>query len=397
MQTPYLKFLHTQKGARAIFHQENGRIFCRVFQDQATATPILIAENTLPRFSLCYYREHIYLLYTTQQGEVILSASPDFYRWEPRLLFHQENRQPITYFMAPQPDALHLIYHQPVGGSGIHALMYTVYRQGQCQKPYCIDHFLPSPPTVFQAKRLSENHLILYYRSAKTTLSARELLLSPFTVGSLSPLAQTSAPWLDLSIHDHGEKIHLLYLVRNLFRTQVLYRYRQTSAMSRPRLIWEGIGCSSCLLTQQEDALSLLWTAGGETFRCLSTDNGHTFGPVESLTEYLPTALEKGQFLTDRADAFAEETFGSPEWFYIPGGLSRKDEPGTLSAAENSTTELSKLLSQKDEEFHQMDQKWKTHVSQLENRLSSLLLENESLREKISASAEENTPSSTQE
>lgn len=383
MQTPYLKFLHTQKGSRAVFHQENGRIFCRVLSGSAAA-PILIAENTLPRFSLCCYRDHTYLLYTTQQGEVILSASPDLYRWEPRLLFHQENRHPVTYFMVPQPDALHLIYHQPMGNNGIHALMYTVYRQGQCQKPYCIDHFLPSPPAGFQAKRLSENHLILYYRSAKTTLSARELLLSPFTVGSLSPLAQTSSPWLDLSIHDHGEKIHLLYLVRNLFRTQVLYRYRQTSAMSRPRLIWEGVGCNSCLLTQQKESLSLLWTAGGETFRCISADNGHTFGPVESLTEDLPPALEKAQLITDQTDAFSEETLGNTEWFYIPDTVSFQREPSCISAAENHTAELSRLLSQKDQEFHQLDQKWRQQVSQLESRLSALRLENESLRQKIS-------------
>ncbi|MBM6830165.1 hypothetical protein H9X85_11290 [Anaerotignum lactatifermentans] len=388
MQTPYLKFLHTPKGSDAVFYQEKDRIFCRILHGQAAA-PLLLAEHTLPRFSLCRYRDYTYLLYTTQQGEVTLSASPDLYRWEPRVLFRQESRQPISYFMVPQQDALHLIYHQPIGNTGIHGLMYTVYRQGQCQKPYCIDHFLPSPSIIFQAKRLSENHLILYYRSAKTTLSARELLLSPFTVGSLSPLAQTSSPWLDLSIHDHGEKIHLLYLVRNLFRTQVLYRYRQTSAMSRPRLIWEGVGCTSCLLTQQKEVLSLLWTAGGETFRCISTDNGHTFGPVESLTEDLPPALEKGRLVSDPSESFAEETLGNPEWFYLPDGISSQSEQQSISAAEAHREELSRLLSQKETQMQQAEQNWRQQMAQLEARLSSLRLENERLRQKEAPSASE--------
>ena len=389
MQTPYLKFLQTKKGLRAVFQQENGRLLCRIFQGQTTDVPILIAENTLPYFSLCSYREYTYLLYTSAQGEVILSASKDLYRWEPRTLFRQERPAPTYYFMAPQQDALHLIYHQPMGNTGLHSLMYTVFQQGQCQKPYCIDHFLPSPPEIFRAKRLGENHLILYYRSAKTTLSARELLLSPFTVGSLSPLIQTSSPWLDVSVHDHGEKIHVLYLARNLFRTQVLYRYRQTASISRPRLIWEGVGCSSCLLTQEQERVCLLWTAGGETFRCLSADNGHTFGPVESMTEEFPYPLEKGQLVTEDTAFFAEETLGNKEWYYLPKNISTASAD-RIAAAESgpSAAELAHLLAQQKEELSQ----WKQKAAQLESRLSALHQENLHLRERTTPPEEPSEP-----
>lgn len=384
MQTPFTKFLQTKSGVCAVFQQENGNIFCRILQGNEPGNSILLAEKTRPYFSLCRYQDYTYLLFVTQNGELTLSASADLCHWEPRILQQQSSLGTGNYFMIPQQDAFHLIYHKPIYPNGIHALLYAVFRQGTWQKPYCLDHFLPMPNIAFQAKRLKENHVILYYPSGKTAFSARELLLSPFTVGSLSPLIQTSSPAIDVSICESRDRIHILYLVRNLFRTQVLYRYRQTTAISRPRLIWEGIGCDTCMIFQSNHQLSLLWTAGGETFRCVSENDGHTFGPVESLTEFLPFPTRKGELVSDSSFAVTSETLGSEHGFFLPSSAAenRQISENTLHAAEESSNQInaSQSMDAYSQKLFAVNEAWQKKVTALESEMENLKQENETLR-----------------
>ncbi len=427
MQIPNVKYLQTETGQYACFYQENRTIFYRTSTETGWSTPISAATHVLPMFSLCQYDRHTYLLYTTEAGELVLSASADLSHWTPRTLYHNAGTSPVKYFMIPQKDAFHVIYHTPAEQNGVQNLMYSVFRQGQWQTPYCIDCFLPLQQEIFRARRLGNDHIILYYRSGRNTICAREMLLSPFTIGSAAPLIQTGLPCVDFSILHDAEKMHILYVVRNMFRTQVLYRFKQSTAISNPRLLWEGSNCNSCLLHADAKRLTLFWTASGQTFRCVSENNGYLFGPIEQCTMPLPPYSIKGELIS--AGNFfgnAAELFGDRERGFLPATLPvvpdtsgqsatppvqtpqtppiGKDAFSSASAPSGETKnfssfspsanqtnqsadiqELTTLLAQRSEEISELNGKWQQRAQSLEDTVAHLQEENKILQNRLAA------------
>ena len=262
MQNPYVKYLKTKNGYFYLFYYEHGNIFCRSFSHDGWTVPQKIAEKASPVFSVCQYEAITYLLYSGGEGQLYLASSADFASWEHRPLRNGISPTDRTrFFLLPTKEAFHIIYHLPTEATGVDSLVYSVFRNGQWEKPYQIDRFLPLKQTPFLARRLSDAHIILYYRTGRNVLSAREMLLTPYTIGSVTPLIQTPTPCTDLSIINDTERIHILYFVRNMFRTQVVYQYKHTVAISTPRILWEDTNCENCLAYQENGRLILMWTA----------------------------------------------------------------------------------------------------------------------------------------
>lgn len=298
MQNPYVKYLKTKNGYFYLFYYEHGNIFCRSFSHDGWTVPQKIAEKASPVFSVCQYEAITYLLYSGGEGQLYLASSADFASWEHRPLRNGISPTDRTrFFLLPTKEAFHIIYHLPTEATGVDSLVYSVFRNGQWEKPYQIDRFLPLKQTPFLARRLSDAHIILYYRTGRNVLSAREMLLTPYTIGSVTPLIQTPTPCTDLSIINDTERIHILYIVRNMFRTQVVYQYKHTVAISTPRILWEDTNCENCLAYQENGRLILMWTANGQPFRCISENGGASFGAVERYMEKFPAYCIKGELL----------------------------------------------------------------------------------------------------
>ncbi|MDO4530711.1 MAG: hypothetical protein Q4C06_01910 [Bacillota bacterium] len=275
--------------------------------------------------------------------------------------------------------------------------MYSVFRNGKWDTPYQIDRFLPMPGTPFLARRLSRAHIILYYRTGRTVLSAREMLLEPYTMGSVTPLIQTPVPCSDLSIVNDTEKIHLLYIVRGMFRTQVVYQYKHTSAISTPRILWEDSGCDHCLITLQNNRVILMWTVNGQPLRCISENGGSSFGAVEKYTDPFPTKCRKAELLgAEHAACNATECYFDPDQGNTPliypshTPQEAKTEPSEADYSrafialqkqhKQQLEEMSALLAQRSEELAAVNARWKAQTEKLETALSRLQQENDALR-----------------
>ncbi|MDD4842766.1 MAG: hypothetical protein PHU31_00325 [Anaerotignum sp.] len=163
------------------------------------------------------------------------------------------------------------------------------------------------------------------------------MLLSPFTMGSLTPLIQTAANYVDLSIVNDAERIHILYIVRGMFRSQVVYQYKKTTAISTPRILWEDANCDNCLVFLENERLVLMWTDNGQPLRCISESGGTSFGPVERYTGNFPVQCTKGELLgAEGPELNAMETYGDASKSFAPFLIAKKiktlPQPKTLPA-----------------------------------------------------------------
>ena len=404
MQNPYVKFLKT-KNTFFLFYYEQGHIFCRQYIDELWTPPQSIAEKTAPFFSLCQYQDTAYLLYTGTDGQLIMASTSDYIHWEHRNMPSSfPTGKDTKFFLLPTENTFHLIYHQPTESTGVDALVYTVYQNGKWEKPYQIDRFLPMAKTPFLARRLSKEHIILYYRTGRNILSAREMLLEPHTMGSVTPLIQTPASFHDISVVNDNEKIHLLYIVRGMFRTQVVYQYKHTSAISTPRIIWEDNNCDNCLVYLENGKVILMWTVNGHPMRCISETGGASFGATEKYTFPFPEKCMRAELIG------AEQALcNTAEWYcdnkngflptilplYSPSAQPKRLSHPTAHTQQKKTSiavheshrqqleELHVLLMQRSDEIAAVNAKWKAQAEKLESELAALRKENNLLKTQI--------------
>ncbi|MBQ2925087.1 MAG: hypothetical protein IJE57_05870 [Anaerotignum sp.] len=396
MQNPHVKYLKTKNGFH-LFYYEQGSILCRHYAEDSWSAPQKITEQAAPVFSLCQYREKAHLLYSNAEGQLFTASSADLTQWEHSPMAAELQSGNRKFFLLPTDDALHLICHQPTESTGVDAMVYTVFRNGKWEKPYQTDRFLPMPKTPFLARRLSKEHIILYYRTGRNVLSAREMLLEPYTMGSVTPLIQTPSPIIDLSIVNDSEKIHLLYIVRGMFRTQVVYQYKQTSAISTPRILWEDSSCDSCLISLEKGSLVLMWTVNGQPMRCVSENGGTSFGATEKCMTPFPEKYCKGELIgADAADHNCTECWCDGRTFLPvacpllqpapPPKASRKaTDPIDVKRAytvlqeshRRQMEEMTALLAQRSDEITAVNARWKNHVEKLEAELALLRKEKE--------------------
>ena len=413
MQNPNVKYVKTATGNLFVFYLENGAIFCQQYTQNNFSPPLMIAEKIIGMFSVCQYSNTTYVLYCQTDGKLHMSVSKDHTHWDETVVMENpQNSGKGKIFLLPTETSFHMIYHLPTASTGIDSLLYTQYENSSWGKPYQIDRFMPYGKNPFFARRLSNDHIILYYRTSRNIWSAREMLLSPYTMGSLTPMIQTHSPYIDISIVNSKERIHILYCIRTMFRTQVVYQYKQTSIISTPRVIWDDVNCDQCIAHIEKDSLILMWTANNIPMRCISKDQGATFGIAEKFTDKFPARCIKCELIGADDVAFnATEIFIDGANAYQPflpihtpidlSGISVPSQPqinyNKVIADQNKNhknqlDELSTLLAQRSDEIAMVNARWQGQVSALEKQVFQLREEREQLNARLNSVAEQTIP-----
>lgn len=403
MQTAHVKYVKTKNQTLFLFYHENNTLYYKMISPNGNTHPQPLAENISPFFSVSDYENEVFVLYSSNNGDLTLAKTTDYIHWDKNQLMHNKKELCQTKFlMVPDQANFHIIYHLPTETTGIHSLVYASFQNGKWEQPYRIDRFLPFAQVPFFTGRINQHHIILYYRTARNVISAREMLLSPYTLGSINPIIQTPYPCTDLSIINDTERIHILYTVKGMFRTQVVYQYKQSTSISTPRVLWEDTHCDNCLVYQQDGHLHLMWVAAGQPYRCSSDNNGNSFATVEKYTAPFPKLCIKSEFsmsykdynalntaeaYTDGNNGYQLALFEQPKETLSPtSSLSSQMKPSqpkqpveNFGNAPNDTNfyafyhsqkeqieELSRLLAQRAEELSAINVRWKEQIYKLE-------------------------------
>ncbi len=424
MQNPSIAYVLTDENRLFVFYSKQNNLLYYEYEIDKPQTIQLLESSISGFFSVSYFLDTIYVLYYKEDKNLYVATTKDGSSWKHTLCFSQvENFQKSKPFLLPTEETCFLISHAPTKSNpsqsmqstqSSEALFYHAYDQGIWQNPIFIDQFTPNPQTPFFSKRISQNHIILYYRTSKTTWSAREILLEPLKIGSLVPLFQTNAPCIDLSIINTNEKIHMLYIIRTMFRTQVIYQYKQTNRISPPKILWEGNNCQNCLLTLEYGILTVFWQVNHTLMYCTSVDEGVSFDSAKRFSDAYPQKLQKASFIpSSHCELNASELFVDLNQNHIPFLPSQrlkeylKTKPIQSKAPTNPTkqsappinpnpkpsninpqniqsyksqiNELNQILSQKHQEIAILNNSYQQKVSALETEL--LLLKSTSTKE----------------
>lgn len=430
MREQTVKYLRTPNNELFCFFYENNAIYYRIYDQNRWYEIHELAQNTIPCFSLCCGEDSIFVLYQLKDGTIHISRTKNGRNWDDKILFENQSCDPpySNFFISADKNRLHLIYNVVNKGTPMHTLMYTAFENGQWEKPSEIDKFYPFGKTPFFASALGKHHILLYYKSNEMTVCSREILLFPFTIGTLNTLIRTSYQCIDYSFIADENKIHMLYIIRGFFTCQVIYQFKQASRISPPCVLWEGSYCESCCLFKINNTLWFLWTAKSQPYCCTSDNNGKSFSHVTAYGKWFPKQpikIEYNNITENKKELILKEIYSEgkgekiavipdvyPDFFprflknnipsasenknYKENELSLKLQQHTkqyealLNERNLQIAELSKTLSIRSDEISTINMKWKNQVKklksekeQLEQKLNFYMSENERLKKTV--------------
>ena len=392
MQVSYVKYVKRQEGEVFLFYYEEGTIYCRVWKNEKWSSKTSVVVGALENFAVTQTEKELYLLYLTQEKNLVLAKTEDGENWKEKVLMQDgEAFLQTKFFMVAWKNSFYLIYHQPVENAMVHNLYCVGFENGKWGSLQLIDQCLPMQGNPYISLRIGDGHFMLYYRTQRNVICAREILLSPFTVGSVVPVIQTPNPCTELSLLQDSQKVHQLYIVKGLMRCQVVYQYKQAAAISTPRVIWQDGNCEKCIIYRTKGRLYLMWSANGYTYRCFSQDNGGHFYPVERMILPMPKGCIKGEFLLplESDSFFATEAIADPkkgfEMYYFLQQFVKKQEKIVVMEKEkekevekvlerdissenelkNEIEEMRNILEERQEVLIQSNASWKKRVGEI--------------------------------
>lgn len=300
MENPYIKYLKTMENETLVFYTENNTLLMFEYKPLYSCPFQIIADNITGKFSVCHYQGTTYVTYYKNDGNLYVCTTKNNIDFTHTLCMVQPPNFPLgKVTLIPTDETCYMIYHTPSQYNNIENLVYSQYIDGIWQAQKIIDQMIIgniNNLNPYFTRRLSDEHLILYYMTSKNLWSSKELLISTNTQGNRKTLIQSNSSFVDISIVNTQEKIHVLYIIKNMFKTQVVYQYRQTDAVSPPRVIWESSYCQHCLAYLQGSKLTLMWRINQVLMECISYDEGATFQPVARYKDFYPNKCDKCEF-----------------------------------------------------------------------------------------------------
>lgn len=305
MENPYIKYLKTDKEDIYAFYTEDSNLITYEYKPLHSCPYKIIASNVVGRFSVSHYEGTTYITYYKNDGNLYVCTSKDNKEFTHTICMQNpKNFGSGKIFLVPMEDTCYMVYHIPTEINNIEKLVYLEYIDGIWQSEKEIDKLISNDNQPYYARRLSLDHIVFYYKTAKNLWNSKELLISSNIQSKRNTLFQSNAICVDISIINTSEKIHILYITKSMFRTQVIYQYKHTNAISPPRILWEGSYCQDCLAFLNGDKLNLMWRVNQVLMECISYDEGITFMPISRYSGAYPTKCEKGEFFSNNYNEF---------------------------------------------------------------------------------------------
>ncbi len=263
------------------YYSKEREIICRTYENNKWGRGIRVLSNTRPNFTVTIGKESmIYLFCQENIGDIVLCTGKDD-EWKSKVILKNQSNKiyPIQLYPIITDDGICLTYNVPVPDDN--KSNYIVFQKldanGQWSQASRIDKFVSMQDDLYKVQSISNEHMILFYqtRTPENNLGYREI--NPYMQGDYNIFHSTAYNIIDSSFLTTNNTIHVLYIVKSMFSTQLLYRKKESKQFSNPITIWEGQKINNCLIFFANDKLYATYTHNGQLFYCISENKGISF------------------------------------------------------------------------------------------------------------------------
>lgn len=262
---------------------------------------VKIIEQVEDNFTVDFYKTgEIYLICQSLTGDIILCKEENGTFIKRNIFKLDILRRYKTFFQTLVNDTdMTLVYNLPIENSRNELLVkkHIGYEQ-RWSDALNIDSFTPFNLSLFKTQKIKDDHMIVLYqkRERENILGYRELTQNKVT--SFNIFHKTPNQIIDQSFLATNNSIHFLYVIKNIFSSQIVYRYRDENGFSRPFILFEGNKIRSCSLGIIKGVLYAFWVIGSNLFFVTSNDGGRTFSNTPKNNRLISLNSRKIDFIS---------------------------------------------------------------------------------------------------
>ncbi len=292
----------------SFYHTGNNAICVRKYEQNRWQQQVTLVSDVRKNFTVCSAGgEGIILICQNNDGGILICDNTEGH-WQSEAIMNPQNArnvQDTLFFCAASGTFNTFIYSVP----GIEDRTQYIAVQsrnpgGNWSNAVRVDRFSQLNDALFKYQQINLDHGIVFYltKGTENTLGYKEVTSNK--AGDFTRIHTTSYQFTETSFLTSNSCIHMVYAVKSIFASQLIYRAKHDSGFTNPYVIWEGQRIGACLIFSVRSLLYIAFQAGGVMYICSSDDNGVTFSRPQKYKGALAQSVEKAAFVS--SDAFSE-------------------------------------------------------------------------------------------
>ena len=287
MQNTYSTFIVRLKNDSLIcfyYIRESGILY-RIYEGGKWSDANTLIKSGRPNYTVTLDDNgKMYVLCQNNYGDVLLYLNQDgmHTNWTEKTILKNKGQRvhPITLHPIISERGMGLIYNVPiVDEKSSHLIRQTFNARGQWSPAARVDKLIALPGRMFQVQAVTPRHVLVFYqimnpKGYEYNLGYREM--TPASQSRFNIFHSTSSTIADVSFLTTDDSIHVLYIVRSMYSSQLIYRKKEEGEFSNPVVLYEGESLENCLMFFADGNLHVTYKSDDQLFHCLSenSDNG---------------------------------------------------------------------------------------------------------------------------
>jgi len=290
----------------SFYHVQSKGVLYRINQRGKWQPEKLLLENGQKNFSVCFEKNKILVFCQDNNGNVMLyQGNGD--NWRGRVILNNQSDKVHRILFSPiisetaGKAGLCLVYNMPAAEGDGHYLVKQHLSEGKWDRPERLDKVTRLNNELYNIQYISHDHCVLFYqtKSAEYKLGYREVTSAAH--GAFHLIHSSAYQVTGHSFLVTDSEIHVLYIIRNMFGSQLLYKKKNNTDFSAPLVIFEGQRIENCLLSIINDNIYVHFQSAGQMYQCISDDKGESFSRPRRYRHKICESPVKAIYLSEAA------------------------------------------------------------------------------------------------
>ncbi len=304
METAY--FLRDREKALFCFYISEDGLVRRSYEKNEWGEPRLLCGGIRGEFSVNLSHDRkIYIFCQDENGDLRLVTNKDNKFTNQVILKSQSSiTNRIKFNALICKEGFNLLYNVPMPNDQEFLMSQKMNPDGGWDTPTRLDRIVNFPNQIFHVQNTSPEHMLVFYQTKNPDYSLCYREITREKIGRSIEFHRQNNPITDFSALTTRDSVHVLYITKGLFSSQLVYR-RKDDEFTPPMILWEGQRLENCLLMIIKHRLYAFFMNNGSLLYCLADGKLERFSRPARYNERMGF-LRKAVLITEESEETAE-------------------------------------------------------------------------------------------
>ena len=284
------------------YYGKEKAIYCKRFNQNNYSTTIKIIQDVSDCFSISLgYDDYIYIACQQINGNVLLLKMNDNDINTTVLFNNEENLQNTLFYPIFYKNNLSLIFNSSfMPNQNGYLSVKSLLNNDSWGNTQNIDLLYPFTNSMFQVQKVNDNHIVLAYQKKGKDIQIGYKEIKDGVISDFITIHNTGYQIVDYSFVYYNDEIHYIYVLKNLFSSQVIYKKKGSNGFSAPIVLFEGQKIKSCNVSVLNGELFCSFIIGNILYYCKSENLGLSFQNLAKSRKNITQDVIKAKYISSQ-------------------------------------------------------------------------------------------------